>query len=189
MNQKLLFSTHTAATHRNNKNIKHLHHVHHKLSRVQNLSSSLHHQKRFFRTEMDYHNKADDTLESIQDLFDELLEDGLLVTSTTGDDDEEIAEFEASYSSGVLTIKLGHHGTWVLNKQTPNKQIWWSSPVSGPRRYEYDENSDLWIYTRATTATDNSNDGQSPSSEVDSLGQILSQEMKLLFDVDIDYEC
>ena len=28
-------------------------------------------------------------------------------------------------------------GTYVLNKQPPNRQIWLSSPVSGPKRYDY----------------------------------------------------
>lgn len=31
--------------------------------------------------------------------------------------------------SGVLTVKLGQKGTFVINKQTPNRQIWLSSPV------------------------------------------------------------
>jgi len=31
--------------------------------------------------------------------------------------------------SGVLTVKLGRRGTYVINKQTPNRQIWLSSPV------------------------------------------------------------
>lgn len=31
--------------------------------------------------------------------------------------------------SGVLTLKLGSHGTYVINKQPPNKQIWLSSPL------------------------------------------------------------
>ena len=30
---------------------------------------------------------------------------------------------------GVLTVKLGKLGTFVMNKQTPNRQIWLSSPV------------------------------------------------------------
>lgn len=25
----------------------------------------------------------------------------------------------------------------MLNKQPPNKQIWWSSPVSGPKRFDW----------------------------------------------------
>ena len=31
--------------------------------------------------------------------------------------------------NGVVTLKLGEHGTYVLNKQPPNRQIWLSSPV------------------------------------------------------------
>jgi frataxin len=31
--------------------------------------------------------------------------------------------------SGVITLDLGQHGTYVINKQPPNKQIWLSSPV------------------------------------------------------------
>ena len=30
--------------------------------------------------------------------------------------------------SGVLTLALGEKGTYVINKQPPNKQIWLSSP-------------------------------------------------------------
>jgi frataxin len=48
-----------------------------------------------------------------------------------------IDDADISYSQGVLNINLGALGVWVINKQTPNRQIWWSSPISGPRRYEY----------------------------------------------------
>ena len=34
---------------------------------------------------------------------------------------------------------MGEHGTYVLNKQGPNRQIWVSSPVSGPLRFDFDE--------------------------------------------------
>jgi frataxin len=49
-------------------------------------------------------------------------------------------------------------GTYVINKQPPNKQIWLSSPISGPKRYDYvgsDENQRVgggggeeWVYLR-----------------------------------------
>jgi len=46
---------------------------------------------------------------------------------------------------GVLTVKFGKpHGTYVINRQTPNKQIWLSSPKSGPKRYDFVNNQ--WIY-------------------------------------------
>lgn len=39
---------------------------------------------------------------------------------------------------GVLTAVISEaFGTYVINKQAPNKQIWLSSPVSGPKRYDY----------------------------------------------------
>ena len=66
--------------------------------------------------------------------------------------DDKDDEFEIVYAEGVLTMSFPPHGTWVLNKQTPNQQIWWSSPISGPRRYEYDEEQSAWMYTRANEA-------------------------------------
>lgn len=33
------------------------------------------------------------------------------------------------FQNEVLTLKLGSLGTYVINKQTPNRQIWMSSPV------------------------------------------------------------
>ena len=37
----------------------------------------------------------------------------------------------------MLTVRLGELGTYVINKQTPNRQIWMSSPISGPVRYDW----------------------------------------------------
>ncbi|POY75863.1 hypothetical protein BMF94_0945 [Rhodotorula taiwanensis] len=50
--------------------------------------------------------------------------------------------------SGVLTVRLGDNGTYVLNKQPPNKQIWLSSPISGPKRYDWDSTHHVWFYHR-----------------------------------------
>ncbi|KAL5343725.1 hypothetical protein BJX70DRAFT_393779 [Aspergillus crustosus] len=47
------------------------------------------------------------------------------------------SEIEAEYSAGVLNISVPGTGTYVLNKQPPNKQIWLSSPISGPKRYDW----------------------------------------------------
>lgn len=49
---------------------------------------------------------------------------------------------------GVLTLRLGRLGTYVLNKQTPNRQIWWSSPTSGPKRFAWDAETQQWRSTR-----------------------------------------
>lgn len=39
--------------------------------------------------------------------------------------------------AGVLNLDFSPAGTYVFNKQPPNKQIWLSSPISGPKRYDY----------------------------------------------------
>lgn len=69
------------------------------------------------------------------------------------------------------------NGVYVVNKQPPNKQIWLSSPLTGPKRYDWvivseDQNSKQdtgvgsWVYLR---------DG-------DSLTELLRKEI----DVNID---
>jgi len=65
-------------------------------------------------------------------------------------ENEEGAEtWEVDYSSGVLTFRLAEHGTYVINKQPPNMQVWLSSPTSGPKRYDYsDQDGGVWFYNR-----------------------------------------
>jgi len=75
-------------------------------------------------SEARFHEVSEHTLESIMSLLAPL--------ESELDDDVDI-----SYSQGVLNMNLGKHGFWVINKQTPNRQLWWSSPLSGPRRYEF----------------------------------------------------
>lgn len=114
---------------------------------------------RFFQTESDFHTAADETLEGIQDAVDETLEE------------KGIPDFEVNFASGVLTLVFPPHGTWVINKQTPNQQLWWSSPVSGPRRYEYEDGE--WVYTR-------------DDSHSMTLSQALQEEIKQIYGVEID---
>ena len=57
------------------------------------------------------------------------------------------------FQDGVLTINFGSpYGTYVINRQTPNRQIWLSSPTTGPKRYDFipiNNKNDLngtWVY-------------------------------------------
>ncbi|KAJ2710597.1 Mitochondrial matrix iron chaperone [Coemansia spiralis] len=54
-------------------------------------------------------------------------------------------DYDVEYSQGVLTLAIGGTGTYVINKQPPNKQIWLSSPMSGPERYDFDLAHDAWF--------------------------------------------
>ncbi|GAA5936825.1 hypothetical protein JCM1841_005491 [Sporobolomyces salmonicolor] len=91
-----------------------------------------------------YQSVSDRAMDSLTEYLEEKLED--LEGDTTG--------FDVEYSvstcgkSGVLTVNLGDKGTYVINKQPPNKQIWLSSPISGPKRYDYDVTHNVWFYHR-----------------------------------------
>ncbi|XP_056232433.1 frataxin, mitochondrial isoform X1 [Seriola aureovittata] len=85
-------------------------------------------------SEAAYEKLADETLDALADYFEDLTDEAF-----TG------ADYDVVFSSGVLTVKVGgDHGTYVINKQTPNKQIWLSSPTSGPKRYDW--TGENWVY-------------------------------------------
>lgn len=76
------------------------------------------------------------------------------------------ADWSILIKAGVLEVNIASKGTYVFNKQPPNKQIWLSSPQSGPKRFDWvvtGESMDQkegggvgdWIYLRdGTSLTD-----------------------------------
>mmetsp|Transcript_52 Transcript_52/g.100 ORF Transcript_52/g.100 Transcript_52/m.100 type:complete len:231 (-) Transcript_52:463-1155(-) len=133
-------------------------------------------QIRSFRTVGGYHDVADDTLNDIQDSVEDFLEDHY--DAENAENEEDIPE--VNFASGVLTLYLPPHGTWIINKQTPNQQLWWSSPISGPRRYEYEEESERWVYSRIVDEK-KGDDGEVNYDEEDTLEGILNKELEELF--------
>jgi len=101
----------------------------------------------------EYHAKADHTMEGLLDSLEVLIDSG------------NKPDWEVDYHSGVLTLKLGPNGTYVINKQPPNKQIWLSSPRSGPKRYNFNQDTKQWVYSR---------DGHS-------MNALLSNELSVVF--------
>ena len=96
---------------------------------------------RGFQSETEYHHVADETLEALMDGIEAVLEES---SPLDGNEDN----YEVNFAAGVLTIQIPPHGTWVINKQTPNQQLWWSSPLSGPKRFEYDDIQSMWLPTK-----------------------------------------
>nr|XP_056707792.1 frataxin, mitochondrial-like [Euleptes europaea] len=85
--------------------------------------------------ETTYEKLVEETLESLVDFFEDLADKHFIPE-----------DYDVSFGAGVLTIKLGGNmGTYVINKQTPNKQIWLSSPISGPKRYDW--TGENWVYS------------------------------------------
>lgn len=140
-------------------------------------------QIRSFQNVSQYHNVADDTLHTIQDAVEDMIEDSF---DNNNSDDDTLPE--VNYASGVLTMSFPPHGTWVINKQTPNQQLWWSSPISGPRRYEYVEDRERWVYTRVIEEGDGKENGQVAEHDDDTLGSILTKELKELYGWDLDVD-
>ncbi|KAG8197645.1 hypothetical protein JTE90_001575 [Oedothorax gibbosus] len=108
-------------------------------------------------TSVEYEEISEETLQSIGDRFEELLEDS------------NLNDWDVNYSNDVLTVSLNKDGTYVLNKQSPNRQIWLSSPFSGPKRYDYVNGT--WIYKH---------DGKS-------VHQLLSEEFSKIVQKDVDF--
>lgn len=82
-------------------------------------------------TTTEYNKVSETAMNNLLDSF-ELIEQG--------------TDCDVEYAAGVLTVKMKEIGTYVINKQPPNKQIWLSSPISGPKRYDYFDNK--WVYLR-----------------------------------------
>ncbi|KAA1085355.1 Mitochondrial chaperone Frataxin [Puccinia graminis f. sp. tritici] len=86
----------------------------------------------------EFHQISDQTLDELTEALERLVES----------DHPEVTGWDVDYSSGVMNFSMGHHGTYVINKQPPNKQIWLSSPFSGPKRFDYDKSRKSWFYSR-----------------------------------------
>lgn len=48
-----------------------------------------------------------------------------------------LTAFIFSILGGVLNINAPDVGSYVINKQPPNRQIWLSSPISGQKHYDW----------------------------------------------------
>ncbi|PRD27176.1 UNVERIFIED_CONTAM: Frataxin [Trichonephila clavipes] len=107
---------------------------------------------------MEYEHIAEETLQSLSERFEELLENSDLI------------DWDVTYSNDVLTVSLNKHNVYVINKQSPNKQIWLSSPFSGPKRYDFI--NETWIYKH---------DGVS-------LHQLLSDEISKVIEKKADFK-
>uniref|UniRef100_A0A1I7WRV6 ferroxidase n=1 Tax=Heterorhabditis bacteriophora TaxID=37862 RepID=A0A1I7WRV6_HETBA len=115
----------------------------------------------FTASQLEYEKAAEQSLEKLSDYLDSF-PDRLAVSP----------DFDITNSMGVLTAVISKEvGTYVINKQSPNKQIWLSSPLSGPKRY--DLINEKWIY----------------SHNHESLDSLLTREFRMIFNADdIDFK-
>ncbi|PIR32413.1 MAG: iron donor protein CyaY [Alphaproteobacteria bacterium CG11_big_fil_rev_8_21_14_0_20_44_7] len=74
--------------------------------------------------ETQYHKYADAALEELLEYLEGL---------------EDEYDIYPELESGVLSLTMADDRQYVINKHTPSKQIWVSSPYSGAGYYEYAE--------------------------------------------------
>ncbi|EYB94223.1 hypothetical protein Y032_0174g466 [Ancylostoma ceylanicum] len=90
----------------------------------------------------EYERAAEESLERLTDYLDTLPE-RLQVSP----------DYDVSHAMGVLTVVISKEvGTYVINKQSPNRQLWLSSPLSGPKRYDLVDKR--WVYSHDNEALD-----------------------------------
>jgi frataxin len=63
-------------------------------------------------------------------------------------DNINIDNLDVNFSDGILKLNFNKNKEYVINIQRPNKQIWFSSPISGPQRYEFDKSIKQWVNIR-----------------------------------------
>ncbi|KAK6015779.1 frataxin [Ostertagia ostertagi] len=93
-------------------------------------------------SQADYEKVAEESLERLSDYLD-TLPDKLQVSP----------DYDVTNAMGVLTIVISKQiGTYVINKQSPNRQLWLSSPISGPKRYDLVDRR--WFYSHDNETMD-----------------------------------
>lgn len=76
-----------------------------------------------------FEQQAKNTLDNIVDLLD--------AKDASG-------ELEMEYQGEIVTIKFNSGKEIVINKHSPSKQIWLSSPISGGLHFSYNEAANNW---------------------------------------------
>lgn len=94
-------------------------------------------------SELQFHKAADFTLDDLTERIEALV------------DDLDLDDSDVEHSQGVLTLKLGKLGTYVINKQTPNRQLWMSSPVRYDRLRGWCVFVDIFFVNRLRLASFN----------------------------------
>ncbi|KER24777.1 hypothetical protein T265_07662 [Opisthorchis viverrini] len=90
----------------------------------------------------EYESLSNETLDKLAEVFDSL-----------GEKYNLDKDYDVEHAYGVLKVYFGAGiGTYIINRQAPNKQLWLSSPRSGPKRYDFIRSRDEWVYRHDGTA-------------------------------------
>jgi frataxin-like iron-binding protein CyaY len=64
------------------------------------------------------------------------------------------SQMDIDYSEGILKIViLENKKTYVINRNSGNQKIWYSSPFSGADYFSFDEQTNKWINNKKEELT------------------------------------
>ena len=98
--------------------------------------------------------------------------------------DVEAGDVDLSYSNGVLSLRTRQHGTYVINQHGVTRQVWLSSPISGPSKYN-------WHREREAVARDGRRRQGQWCNERDvskDLMGLLEREFSQVFDSEVKFD-
>ena len=93
------------------------------------------------------------------------------------------SDIDLSYSNGVLSIRTPTHGTYVINQHNVTRQVWLSSPISGPSKYNWHRQR------RAVGREGRERQGQwcNERDESKDLMGLLEREFTVVFEQDVKF--
>ncbi|EPQ26771.1 uncharacterized protein PFL1_05750 [Pseudozyma flocculosa PF-1] len=132
--------------------------------------------------ERTYHALSNGVLDSLTEHFEALIEESDIDALEQRAARDKLGpqrgapttEWDVECATGVMNLRLGPYGTYVINKQPPNKQIWLSSPTSGPKRFDYDESHRAWFSLK--------------EGQLVTLKELLDSELSRVFDTAVDVD-
>ena len=78
--------------------------------------------------------------------FIKLCEEELIGLAKRIEDNDQESLFDVEYLDGILTIFVSAtNQTYVINKHSASKKIWYSSPVTRTDYFSYDVNQRKWL--------------------------------------------
>ena len=103
-------------------------------------SSQPQQQHEFSYPQSHYFQAVNETIDGIAHQIEDLYDDGAFMI-------EKNTDVDVTHSEGVLTITVGKD-VFIISRQTPSRQLWLSSAISGPWHYTFDHINRDWICTK-----------------------------------------
>jgi iron donor protein CyaY len=82
----------------------------------------------------------------LEKTFYKLCEDSLIKLSEALEAWDKDSKLDVEYSDGILEIVvIATKKTYIINRNSGNQKIWYSSPFSGANYFSFDEKSQSWL--------------------------------------------